>query len=583
MLVTQRIIPMGESGELFAREDIPTEEEFDLLNEILGEQEQNVHNIEFVANNEYGGQDGFGEAAHTGDVSMEISEGAADGPEEGPILIVVPSSEGAVELPRETTARRRLLRKLFLERFENQYRRNSISHQIYRKGTIRGADAEIKRVVQGNFRGTAYLVCDHGDHYHVVHDCHRSGKRCRCHRIIETRNIFGRAVAERIVRDNRFDIQHWVNLAEYFQKAERKLVYMEICGRERTECLQDREVLVQGGEQDGQEPMVEDTIGSEGPVCDFVSIGPCGNPCRPGSSTRNEETDKVAGSAEGGKTTNVEKYIRQFLTSPISHLLSTSYWINSKYYMLNTQYNWFQCVLRKISFQFNRMTLYELFEYARQLDVDKLIYASPTEMVFDYYYDIRTSVYILDELLRFQMQEDEIKPFLETLVSVLDKTIPKKNCIHVKGPPCAGKNLFFDCVCAFCINCGHLGNFNRYNAFPMMDCIDKRVIMWNEPMMESSAAETLKMIFGGDTCPVKVKYMGDKLLLRTPIICLSNNQPFPRDDAFQCRMFTYEWQQCDDLKKVQKKPHPLAFPYLLIKYRLWEDVVLNEKEQEYIM
>ncbi|MCO6561045.1 MAG: hypothetical protein J6574_08075 [Gilliamella sp.] len=570
---------MGDTGELFCREDLPTEEEFELLvNGILRGECENEDTIRDITEREFG----LGEDTCTGDEYMETDEGAIGGTEEGPILIVVPSSESTDRVQGETVERRKLLRQLFLERFEDQNRRTSICHQIFSKRNIDRASEEISRVVQGNFRGTAYLVCDHGDHYHVVHDCHRSGKRCRCHRLVETRNVFGRAVAERIVRDNRFDIEHWINLTEYFEKDERKIVYMEICGRERSECLQDREVFIQGSGTSGQEQMVDDSVSCESPVREFVSIGSCGDSCRSGATSGNQETNQTARSSEGGKTTNVEKYIRQFLTSPITHLLSTSYWINSKYYMINIQSNWFQCVMKKISFGFNRMTVYELFEYARKLDVDKLIYSSPTEMTFDYYYDIRTSVYILDELLRFQIEEDEIKEFLETLVAVLDKTIPKKNCIHIQGPPCSGKNLFFDCITSFCINCGHLGNFNKYNSFPMMDCIDKRVIMWNEPVLEVSALETLKMVFGGDTCPVKIKYMGDKLLLRTPVICLSNNQPFPLDDAFKCRMFTYEWKQCDDLKKVIKKPHPLAFPYLLIKYGIWEDVLLNEKEMEYM-
>lgn len=569
---------MGDIGELFCREDIP--EEFEtFVDQVIAGECENESNFGYIAEN----RSNIGEASCSGNVPMEISERVYGFSEQGSAAYMVPPSESITAAQRDAAERRKLLRQIFLERFESQHRRNSVCHQIFSKRSIPGANAEIKRVVQGNFRGTAYLVCDHGDHYHIVHDCHRSGQRCRCHRLDETRNVFGRAVSERVVRDNIFDIEHWINLAEYFQKDERHLIYMEVCGRERTECVQNRKVFVQGSVQARQDEMVDDTVSSESPIRDFLSFGSCGDTCRPSTAAGDEEADQAARSSEGGKTTNVEKYIRKFLTSPITHLLSTSYWINSKYYMINTQSNWFQCVMRKISFSFNRMTIYELFQYAKPLDMDKLLYSSPTEMIFDYYYDIRTSVYILDELLRFQMQdEDEIVSFLEVLLAVLDKSIPKKNCLHIQGPPCSGKNLFFDCVTSFCINCGHLGNFNKYNSFPMMDCIDKRVIMWNEPILEVSALETLKMVFGGDTCPVKVKYLGDKLLLRTPIICLSNNQPFPRDDAFTCRMFTYQWQQCNDLKKVTKKPHPLAFPYLLIKYKIWEDVELNEKEKEYI-
>lgn len=54
-----------------------------------------------------------------------------------------------------------------------------------------------------------------------------------------------------------------------------------------------------------------------------------------------------------------------------------------------------------------------------------------------------------------------------------------------------------------------MGNFNRIRSFPLMECVDRRIILWNEPVMEPSAIETLKMILGGDTTNAKVKYQCD--------------------------------------------------------------------------
>lgn len=45
-----------------------------------------------------------------------------------------------------------------------------------------------------------------------------------------------------------------------------------------------------------------------------------------------------------------------------------------------------------------------------------------------------------------------------------------------------------------------------------MECVEKQILLWNEPQCEVGSFETLKMIFAGDTCNVKVKYESDSRL-----------------------------------------------------------------------
>lgn len=66
--------------------------------------------------------------------------------------------------------------------------------------------------------------------------------------------------------------------------------------------------------------------------------------------------------------------------------------------------------------------------------------------------------------------------------------------------------------------------------------MEKRILLWNEPQCEVRSFETLKMIFGGDTCNVKVKYESDSILSRTPVIVLTNYDPFPKYLAFRTRI-----------------------------------------------
>ncbi|KAL5282366.1 hypothetical protein ACFFRR_005503 [Megaselia abdita] len=140
--------------------------------------------------------------------------------------------------------------------------------------------------------------------------------------------------------------------------------------------------------------------------------------------------------------------------------------------------------------------------------------------------------------------------------------------MFILSPPNAGKILFFDTFIHYCMNFGQIGNFNRYCSFPLMECVTRRIILWNEPVLESSATETLNMLFGGDTVSVKVKYLSDAVIQRTPVIVLSNNDVFPNDTAFRSRMFSYKWKPFNLLKNYKKKPNPLSCYFLLKKYNI---------------
>lgn len=575
---------MGDRGDLFCRESIQDDDDsnYDFGDEDVFYDHDQQSDATGICDEELEGQC---EPGVSGYVDVATSQELSGGSDAGSVYNLVSSGETVRRGTQRDSQKRREhgSRRWYLERFESQSRRNTITHQVYAKREVSDCIAKIREIIQRNFRGSVYMVCNHGDHFHVVHDCSRAGERCRCHRIIEMRRIFGRPVSERFVRDHNFTVDHWINLTDYFEKDERSLEYLEICGRERYPRTENREISIQGSEESGQEQVVDDSVGGEGTFRHLVSIGSCDAASGAGPSPGNAKTNETTGRNKGRKTSRLEKFLRKFLASPITHLLTTSFWIKSDYYLVNTQSNRFQCILRKINFDFNRMSVHELFLHSRTIELDHRLYMSPTEMVFDYYYDIKNSVYILDELLLFQYKSAEnVKLFLKDLLDLLDKTIPKKNCMHVEGPPCSGKNLFFDCVIAFCINHGQMRNFNKYNSFPLMNCVDRRILYWNEPVLESSAVETLKMIFGGDTCTTPIKHQNDRAILRTPVICMSNNSPFPKDEAFRCRMFHYQWSACEDLKLVKRKPHPSAFPYLLIKYGCWEDVTLSEQELQYV-
>jgi hypothetical protein len=53
-----------------------------------------------------------------------------------------------------------------------------------------------------------------------------------------------------------------------------------------------------------------------------------------------------------------------------------------------------------------------------------------------------------------------------------------------------------------------------------MDCLDRHVIMFNEPnICESpSTIDTLKMLFGADLCPVAIKMQAPSVIRHIPAI-----------------------------------------------------------------
>lgn len=197
--------------------------------------------------------------------------------------------------------------------------------------------------------------------------------------------------------------------------------------------------------------------------------------------------------------------------------------------------------------------------------------AQPQFMVSMNYADMSLSVTVVDDLLRYQFNDEEVEitKFLSDLVNVIDKKVPKLNAFCVISPPSGGKNFFFDMIFALCLNYGQLGQANRNNVFAFQEAPNKRILLWNEPNYESALTDTIKLMFGGDPYTVRVKHSLDTHVKRTPVIILTNNiVPFMTDTAFRDRMVQYRWKTAPLLKDFVLKPFPLAFFEILKKYNV---------------
>lgn len=284
----------------------------------------------------------------------------------------------------------------------------------------------------------------------------------------------------------------------------------------------------------------------------------------------------------------IEKFFKKFPCCPISDLCKTQQYLaegdlryirgsNQKYQVVMdvlanemTPYS-----LRQFTEMYRRPGCFPLFAMPKGKNEHEVVtgYVDgiPIKELKPFYLEDEEALDSLSQLLDYQT-ENQTKKFLETLVDIVDKRVPKLNCIFVYGPPSSGKNWFFDMVVNFFLLKGQMLNINKNSgSFAYMDCVDRRIIMWNEPnICESpSTMDTLKMLFGGDDCPAQVKFSGNQSIRRTPVIVLTNDSFLFRNvPAFKDRMVRYDWKAAPFLKTVRSYPNPKVLPALLEKYNV---------------
>ena len=282
----------------------------------------------------------------------------------------------------------------------------------------------------------------------------------------------------------------------------------------------------------------------------------------------------------------VEKFFKKHPCTPISNICKTQQWLaESELRYMRDNNSKFQVVMdvlsnelipysiRQFTDMYRKQGCQPLFAMPRGINeilVKKEVDGISVETVVPYYLDELTSLQVVSQLLEYQTK-GQVKEFLTSLVNILDKRVPKLNSMFVYAPPSAGKNFFFDFVLNFFLIRGQLMNIRKGESFPYMDCVDRRVILFNEPnICESpSTMDTLKMLFGGDFCPAAVKFKAPTIIHRTPVFILTNDSMLFRNvPAFADRMIRLEWEAAPFLKNVAGYPNPIVFPKLLEQYNI---------------
>lgn len=160
--------------------------------------------------------------------------------------------------------------------------------------------------------------------------------------------------------------------------------------------------------------------------------------------------------------------------------------------------------------------------------------------------------------------------FIHDIVDVMDKRLEKVNTVALIGPSNSGKTVMFaQPLVAIARFVGMVGNRGNASEFVYQECVNCRLISMEECIMGPDHYEDLKLIMGGETTKVSVKFQGHATLERTPIILTGNRDPWDLDCTAKApmmnRMKYYRTQTDNDLKEI-KKLHPGMWWYLIQQY-----------------
>lgn len=129
--------------------------------------------------------------------------------------------------------------------------------------------------------------------------------------------------------------------------------------------------------------------------------------------------------------------------------------------------------------------------------------------------------------------------FILDFWNVLFKLSDKRNVLTIQGPSNTGKTTFIRPL-AEILNWGEIVQGGQ---FMFQNCINKELLLWEEPLIGQDYVEMCKRVFEGMTTQVNIKFKAPQTLYRTPIIITSNKDVWYYCDsdatALKNRMFLY--------------------------------------------
>jgi len=133
----------------------------------------------------------------------------------------------------------------------------------------------------------------------------------------------------------------------------------------------------------------------------------------------------------------------------------------------------------------------------------------------------------IQNLLAYQgWSEAKMHAFLSILLRIVNRQNAKKNCLWLWGESNAGKTQLMKAfVDTLCPGMYGIPLSNVRSAFMFGNCVNKRLIFWEEPMINAENIEAVKNMFAGGSFSVDVKYRDNIIFDPTPVIVTSNHHP----------------------------------------------------------
>lgn len=129
------------------------------------------------------------------------------------------------------------------------------------------------------------------------------------------------------------------------------------------------------------------------------------------------------------------------------------------------------------------------------------------------------------------------------LLNVANWNTQKKNCVWVWGPSNSGKSTlmasFVDTY--FPQSVGKPDN-NVRTSFPFNNCVNKRIIFWEEPYITLDNVEDVKCLLSGTKFSTDIKYQSAVEIEKTPVFVTANRTPWHArsdTDVWLSRTFTF--------------------------------------------
>lgn len=508
------------------------------------------------------GDDMGSDAGRDSDASSIMVDVTAGEPSGGQIQGETPSAV------TEMDEKLRSLVNRFVSRIEEKNWKDSGYYisDVYACESPERAKAVARRLAERaeSFGRGLIAISIHNDHVHSIHSCPYTSRTCRC----QFKNFpEAKEDIRRLLRQPRaietFQRRDWENITKYFCTNGRRTTYFKIFGTVQRipleiTALSNNAISSKdgGGSNTGVENCKDPFELHDGPEGSVI-------PARPGPIRRRKRGNPVYAGGErgiGGLTGIILSILNTHAVCPLSDIVNTTaYLTNSEVCTKRLDSREVKDAIDTRGSIINTWEREDFLKFYNDPNTIKIWSARNVHDVPLYYMSHEDTLDVIHKLLVHQVGIDGVSSFCIDLINILERRVPKLNCLCVISPPSAGKNFFFDAIRDYYLNAGQMNNPNKYNQFAYQDCTNRRIIIWNEPNYELRETENLKMLFAGDNLSANVKCKPQSNVKRTPIIVTTNSEPyFTRQHAFEDRVKTYRWVSAPFLRNYDKKPLPTS-------------------------